>query len=185
MDRMCVLRSVIDLPADQSNNSNNGSQSAEEEEEEEEGGGVDSSEEALIQAFGETAVQSVTWLVNVMGLNVNQSNNTSAAATPAPANTAASNQAPDQQQPPAAAPQPAPAKVWVGHRLPALPTRPQTRGTGTEPKRTGSGMAFETPGIDTKTGIFVQWKLGTWKITLVCNLEDWNKKKILWLFFFK
>lgn len=112
MDRMCVLRSVIDLPADQSNNNNNGSQSAEEEEEEEEeGGGVDSSEEALIQAFGETAVQGVTWLVNVMGLNVNQSNYTSGAATPAPVTTAASNQTPDQQRPPAAAPQPAPAKV--------------------------------------------------------------------------
>lgn len=110
---MCVLRSVIDLPEDQSNNNNNGSQSAEEEDEEEEGGGIDSSEEALIQAFGETAVQGVTWLVNAMGLNLNQSNNTSGAgaAASAPAGTVASNQTPDQQRPSAAAPQLAPAKV--------------------------------------------------------------------------
>lgn len=79
--------------------SNNSSQSAEEEggEEEESEEGVDPSEEALIQAFGETAVQGVTWLVNVMGLNVNQSNNNG---------TASSGQ---QQQSPTT--QPAPVNV--------------------------------------------------------------------------
>lgn len=87
-----VIFRVVDLPVEQSSNS---SQSSEEEEEGEEEGieeGVDPSEEALIQAFGETAVQGVTWLVHAMGLNVNQSNN--AAATGATG-----------QQPPAAAQQ--------------------------------------------------------------------------------
>lgn len=80
---------MIDVPEEQSNNS---TESGEEEEEGEEEGeeGVDPSEEAFIQAFGQTAVQGVTWLVQVMGLNLNQSTN---AGT-----TAASNAPTDQQQ---------------------------------------------------------------------------------------
>lgn len=83
---------VVDLPVEQSNN--NGSQSNEEDEEEgdEEGEeGIDSGEEALMQAFGETAVQGVSWLVHAMGLNnLNQPNGTAAT----------SNGGVDQQQPP-------------------------------------------------------------------------------------
>lgn len=90
---LCWLCRLVDLPVEQSNNNNNNSsQSSEEEEEDDEEGeeGIGSGEEALMQAFGETAVQGVTWLVNAMGLNVNQPNGTAAA----------SNGATDQQQPP-------------------------------------------------------------------------------------
>jgi len=81
---------VVDIPEEQSSNS---TESGEEEEEGEEEGeeGVDPSEEAFIQAFGQTAVQGVTWLVHAMGLNLNQSTN---AGT-----TGASNGATGQQQP--------------------------------------------------------------------------------------
>jgi hypothetical protein len=79
---------VIDIPEEQSNNS---TESGEEESEEEGEEGVDPSEEALIQAFGETAVQGVTWLVHAMGLNLNQSNNTGTIT--------ASNGVTGQQQP--------------------------------------------------------------------------------------
>lgn len=79
---------IVDLPVEQSNN-NNSSQSSEEEEEDDEEG-IGSGEEALMQAFGETAVQGVTWLVQAIGLNLNQSNGTAAA----------SNGVTDQQQSP-------------------------------------------------------------------------------------
>jgi len=46
-----------------------------------------------MQVFGQTAVQGVTWLVQVMGLNLNQSTN---AGT-----TAATNAPTDQQSTPA------------------------------------------------------------------------------------
>uniref|UniRef100_A0A2S2QEU3 DUF4773 domain-containing protein n=3 Tax=Sipha flava TaxID=143950 RepID=A0A2S2QEU3_9HEMI len=99
-NRLIFNSTVVELPEVLS--SNNSSQSGEEEggEEEESEEGVDPSEEALIQAFGETAVQGVTWLVNVMGLNVNQSNNNGTAA-------ASSN----QQQPLSPTTQPAPVNV--------------------------------------------------------------------------
>jgi len=83
------------VPEEQYNNSTESSEEEESEGEEEEG--VDPSEEALIQAFGETAVQGVTWLVHAMGLNLNQSINTGT--------TAASNTGVTGQQ------QPTPANV--------------------------------------------------------------------------
>lgn len=90
---------VVDVPEEQSSNS---TQSGEEEESGEEEGeeGVDSGEEALIQAFGETAVQGVTWLVHAMGLNLNQSNNTGASSAAAAASST-------DQQPST------PANVWL------------------------------------------------------------------------
>lgn len=103
------FRRVVDVPGDQTNN---GSQSNEEEEEEEEesggGGGeegVDPSEEALLQAFGETAVQGVTWLVNAMGLNLNQS---ASSGSGGGGSTGQQQQQQQQPQQPGAA-QPAPA----------------------------------------------------------------------------
>lgn len=85
---MFVQYRVVDVPEEQSSNS---TESGEEEEGEEEGEeGVDPSEEAFIQAFGQTAVQGVTWLVQVMGLNLNQSTN---------AGTAAASNAQTGQQP--------------------------------------------------------------------------------------
>ncbi|KAL4121640.1 hypothetical protein QTP88_014109 [Uroleucon formosanum] len=93
-NRLIFNSTVVDLPEEQSSNS---TESGEEEEGEEEGEeGVDPSEEAFIQAFGQTAVQGVTWLVHVMGLNLNQSTN---------AGTATASNAPTGQQ------QPAPANV--------------------------------------------------------------------------
>ncbi|XP_060851069.1 uncharacterized protein LOC132929612 [Rhopalosiphum padi] len=87
-NRLIFNSTVIDIPEEQSNNS---TESGEEESEEEGEEGVDPSEEALIQAFGETAVQGVTWLVHAMGLNLNQSNNTGTIT--------ASNGVTGQQQP--------------------------------------------------------------------------------------
>lgn len=83
----CLCR-VVDLPIESSINNNSSQSSEGEEEDDEEGEGVDSGEEALIQAFGETAVQGVTWLVHAMGLNLNQPNGSTA------------NGATNQQQPP-------------------------------------------------------------------------------------
>lgn len=82
-------------------------QSSEEEAEEgdgeEEGGeeGVDPSEEAFIQAFGETAMQGVTWLVHVMGLNLNQvpNNNNNNSTTTITGATEQQQQAPTQSTP--------------------------------------------------------------------------------------
>jgi len=70
------------VPGEQSSNSTESGEEEEEEEGEEEGEGVDPSEEAFLQAFGQTAVQGVTWLVQAMGLNLNQSTNAGTTAAP-------------------------------------------------------------------------------------------------------
>ncbi|XP_050421941.1 uncharacterized protein LOC126834213 [Adelges cooleyi] len=69
-----IFNSTVEEPeTSNSTNSQSGSEESEEGEED-----TDPSEEALIQAFGLTAVQGVTWLANVMGLSLNQTNNASA-----------------------------------------------------------------------------------------------------------
>ncbi|CAI6351811.1 unnamed protein product [Macrosiphum euphorbiae] len=82
-NRLIFNSTVFDVPGEQSSNSTESGEEEEEEEEgEEEGEGVDPSEEAFIQAFGQTAVQGVTWLVQAMGLNLNQSTNAGTTAAP-------------------------------------------------------------------------------------------------------
>lgn len=83
------------MPEEESDSS---SQSNEEEEEGEE----TSEEDVLMQAFGETAVQGIKWLVSSIGMNLNQSNNSTNAVPNAPI---------DQQQQQATAQPTPPTKV--------------------------------------------------------------------------